>query len=120
MPRLERVRLITYYGFERRNSFKKLILPVVGEADVQPDSRNLRQQPLGLAQIFQRLLPLLAPHVNDAKIRVRAAELRIELQGLAKVAFRFVEAPMCQRILSVLKDLSDLGGPSRWGDGSAV
>jgi hypothetical protein len=49
VARLERVRLIAYDGFKRRNSFKKLTLPEVGEADVQPDSGLVRHKVLGFA-----------------------------------------------------------------------
>ena len=42
MTGLDRVRLIAQHRLEGRNRFEKFALPVVSEADVQPDARDLR------------------------------------------------------------------------------
>ena len=120
MPRLQRVGLIAHHGFERWNSFKKLILPVIGEADVQPDSRLLRQQMFRFAQHLQSFCPLLATHVDDAEIRVRSAGLRIQSQHLAEVAFRFVQPALVQRVLPRSKKLCGICRRSRRGDWRAI
>jgi len=88
-------------------------LPVIGEADVQPDSWHLRHQMFRFAQHLQSFCPLLAAHVDDAEIRVRSAGPRIRRQHLPEVALRFVQPTLIQGVLPCLKKLSGICGPSR-------
>ena len=106
---LQRVRLITHHGFEGRNRFEKFILPVVGEADIQPNSGDLRHQSLGFVQDRRAPCPLLAPHVDHAEIGVSRSRLRIDCKHCAEVALRFVEPSMLQSLLPALKQLSRIG-----------
>jgi len=97
---LKRVRLIAHHGFKRRNSFKKLTLPKIGEADVQPDSRLARQEVLGFAQHLESFWPLLAAHTDDAEICECGAGLRIQGQHSAEVSFCFIQLVVLERVLS--------------------
>ena len=113
MPGLQRVRLIVNHRFERWYSFQEIILPVVGEADVEANACDFRHEVLGLAQCIESLGPLFAPHVNHTKVRVGSAYLRIRRQNFFEVALRLVQMAPVQRILSCLKKLRGVCPSSR-------
>ena len=100
MTGLHSVRLIADHRLEKWNSFQEFILPIIDEADVQPDSRHLRHQMFSLAQHLQSFSPLLAPHINHAEICISAAHLRIHSDHLLEVALRLVEPVLVQRLLA--------------------
>ena len=109
VSRLQCVRLIVDYRFERRNGLKKFVLPVIGQADVQPDARDLRHQVLCVLQSVQSFCPLPAPHIDDAEIGVGGAGFGIDLQHLPKIAFGIVQLSARQSVLSALKNLRRIG-----------
>jgi hypothetical protein len=104
MPRLHRGRLIAHHTLESWNSFKEIILPVIGEADIEANSGNLRHQTFSFAQVLQCLHPLLAAHVNHAEVRIGRADLRIRDNHLPKIAFSLVKPVLVERILTRLKN----------------
>ena len=67
------------HRFEGRDGFEKFILPVVSQADIEPYACKLClwDETLGFFQFWQRLAPLLAPHIDDAKIGIGGAGLGI-------------------------------------------
>jgi hypothetical protein len=101
---LQCIRLIADDRFKQRNGQQELVLAVVGEANVEANSGHLRQHALGLQQHFERLGPLLAPHIDDAQVRAGCSRLRIEGQNLAKIVFGFVQSATIQSVLSMLKN----------------
>ena len=94
-----------HHRFKRRNRVSKIVLAIVNQPDVEPDSRNLRRQMFSLAQHLQRLRPLLAAHVDHTQIRVRARHLRIDRKHASKRMFGFVQVSALQRRLTPLKKL---------------
>ena len=75
---------IVHHGFKGSDGGAKIVLPVVDQADVETNSRDLRRQMFGFVQHLQRLRPLLAPHGDDAQVGISAGGLRIQRQDAAK------------------------------------
>ena len=84
---------------ERRR--REIVLPVVGQAEVEANSGDLWRQMLGLMQHVQRLRPLLAPHGDDAQIGVSAGGLRVQRQHSAERTLGHVEVVLLQRIFAL-------------------
>ena len=80
-------------------------MPVVGQADVQANSGNLRRQMFGFLQHLQRLRPLLAPHGDHTQIGVGAGSPRILRKHSAKRTLRQVEIVLLQSAFALLKEL---------------
>jgi len=70
---------------------------------------GLWNETLGFFQFWQRLAPLLAPHIDDAKVGIGGAGLRIYSQDLPKIALRFVQTAMRESVLAALKKLRRIG-----------
>ncbi len=58
----------------------------------------------GFVKHLQGLRPLLAPHVDDAQIRIRSRHRGIRGQHLPEVALSFGETPLAQRTLTALEE----------------
>src|ERR1700733_3611407 len=58
MPGLERGGLVADHRLERWNSFKKFILPVKSQSNVQPHTGHLRHKALSVMQSHKSLSPL--------------------------------------------------------------
>ena len=56
--------------------------------------RDGRRQMIGLAQEFERVLPLLLAHGDYAQIRVRAGDGRVRSQDFFEVGFGPIEFPV--------------------------
>ena len=119
MSWLQCIGLVANYGLEKWNSFKKLILTIECQSDVQTDSRHLRHETLSLAQHLQGFRPLFLPHVNNTQIGERRACLRVERDYLAEIALCLFEPVFVQSCLAGQKKSSRIGG-SRIGHRLAV
>jgi hypothetical protein len=81
----------------------KIVLPIVDQADVQPNSCHLGRQVLRFVQHFQCLPPLFSPHVDYAEVRVRARDLRIDSQNGPKSMIGFIQIATLKRSFTLLK-----------------
>ena len=68
-------------------------LTLVGESDVETDSRELRSQLFGGLQTGECRIPVLAAHVDNAEVGIGWSGLRIECKHTLEVEFGFVESP---------------------------
>ena len=105
VARLVGIRDVVHHRFERSDGGAKVVLPIVGQADVEANSGDPRRQMLGLMQHVQRLRPLLAPHVDDAQIGVGAGRLRVQRQHSAKRTLGHIEVVLLQSGFALLKQL---------------
>jgi len=64
---------------------------------------------LRFVQHFQCACPLLAPHIDHAKVRVRARNLRIDCQNGSKSTASVIQVAALKRSLTLLKKLGGIG-----------
>src|SRR6267143_1016933 len=74
--RLHRVRLILQHRLKRRNRVPEVVLPVIGQPDIQANAGDLWCQFFRLAKICERPPPVLAPHCDHTQVRVSACRSR--------------------------------------------
>ena len=92
-----------HHRFKRSDGGAKVVLPVVGQPDVETNSGDLRRQGFGLVQHLERLRPLLAPHVNHAQVGVCAGSLRVLGQHRTKRMLGQIEIVLLQGGFALLK-----------------
>lgn len=77
----------------------EVALPVVGQTDIQADPGDLRRELRSVVETGKRLLPLLAPHMNDAQVGVRSGHPGVERQDALEAALGAIEVSLSKRVL---------------------
>jgi len=110
MSGLQRIRLFTHHRFERSNRLRKIILPEINKANIQPNAGYCRRQPFCLLQHLERCVPLLPAHVDHAQICVSPGHFRIARKRLPKRPLCPSEIPAPQRGLALRENLLRISG----------
>ena len=87
------------------NRAHEIVLTEICEPDIQPDSRDARRELLGFVQHFESPRPLLAAHMNHAKIRISSRHAGIDRQHLPELAFGIIKLTRMERGFSGFKQL---------------
>src|ERR1700730_5116134 len=84
------------HRFKRTDRPQEIVLTEICEPNIQPDSRNVRSQCLGLVQHFERLRPPLAAHLTHAKIGESPRHTGVDRQHLPERALGIIQSARMQ------------------------